>query len=52
MDIVILFLLLATGALMHLGAPRRIILASWIVSAILIAGLFKYHVTSALGLSF
>lgn len=52
MDIIILFLLMATGGLMLLDAPRRYIIASWIITAVLIAGLFKYHVTSALGLSF
>lgn len=52
MDIIILFLLVVTGGLMLRDAPRRYILASWFLTAILIAGLFKHHVTSALGLSF
>lgn len=52
MDIIILFLLLVTGGLMLLNAPRSYILASWLVTAILIAGLFKLHATSTLNLSF
>jgi hypothetical protein len=52
MDIVILFLLVLTGGLMLLDAPRRVILGSWFAAALLIAALFKHHVTSALNLSF
>lgn len=52
MDIIILFLLVATGALMLCGASTRLILSSWFLTAVLMAGLFKFHVTSALGLSF
>lgn len=52
MDIIILFLLLATAGLMLLDAPRRYILTSWLVTAVLIAGLYKLHATSTLNLSF
>lgn len=52
MDIIILFLLVVTGGLMLLDAPRRYIIASWLLTAFLIVGLFKHHITSALNLSF
>lgn len=52
MDIIILFLLAVTAVLMLRGAPRGLIIASWLVTAALIAGLFNHHVTSSLGLSF
>ena len=52
MDIVILFLLVLASGLMLFRAPPRAILATWIVAAILIAGLFQHHATSALDLSF
>ena len=52
MDIIILLLLLLTGGLMVFGAPHRATLACWIVAAVLIAGLFNYHVSSSLTLSF
>lgn len=52
MDIIILLLLLLTGSLMIYGAPHRLTLAGWILAAILIAGLFNYHVSSSLNLSF
>lgn len=52
MDIIILLLLVLTGGLMLLKAPQRYILASWLLAALLIAGLFNHHVSSGLNLSF
>lgn len=52
MDIIILVLLLITALLIVKGARRGVILSLWIVSLVLMLGLFKYHVTSALDLSF
>jgi type IV secretory pathway TrbD component len=52
MDIIILFLLVVTGGLMLRGASRGLIIASWFLTAVLIAGLFNHHVTSGLNLSF
>ncbi len=52
MDIIILLLLVLTGTLMLIDAPRRVILGSWFAAALLTAVLFKHHVTSALNLSF
>lgn len=52
MDIIILFLLLFTGMAIWRGAPRWLVLGCWIVTLVLMLGLFRYHVTSSLGLSF
>lgn len=52
MDIIILLLMLLTGGLMLFDASHRVTLACWIVTALLIAGLFNYHVSSSLNLSF
>lgn len=52
MDIIILALLFVTVILVLKAAPRKWILALWIVSLVLMLGLFRYHVTSALDLSF
>jgi hypothetical protein len=52
MDIIIMLLLLATAVLMLTDVSRRAILATWIAAALLTAGLFNHHVTSALSLSF
>lgn len=52
MDIIILALLLTTAILIVRGAPRKWILASWIIALVLMLGLFRYHVTSPLDLSF
>jgi hypothetical protein len=52
MDIVIMALLLVTAILVYRGAPRKWILTSWIVTLVLMLGLFRYHVTSPLDLSF
>jgi hypothetical protein len=52
MDILILFLLLFTALAIWRGAPRRLVLSCWLVALALMLGLFRYHVTSSLGLSF
>lgn len=52
MDIIILLVLLLTAGLMLARAPRNAVLAAWLVSACLIAGLFNQHATSILPLSF
>ena len=52
MDIIIMLLLTLVAGLMLGGASRRVIIPTWFLTALLIAGLFKHHVTSALGLSF
>ncbi len=52
MDIIILVLLLATALLIVKGAKRGLILSMWIITLVLMLGLFRYHVSSALDLSF
>ena len=52
MDIVILVLLLVTAILIVTGAKRGLILSFWFISLVLMLGLFRYHVTSPLDLSF
>ena len=52
MDIIILFLLLFTGLAMWRGAPRWLVLSCWTMTLLLMLGLFRFHVTSSLGLSF
>lgn len=52
MDIIILALLLITALLIIAGVRRGVVLAMWLVTLVLMLGLFRYHVTSALDLSF
>ncbi len=52
MDIIILALLLVTAILIVKGAKRGLILSFWVLSLVLMLGLFRYHVSSALDLSF
>jgi hypothetical protein len=52
MDIIILYLLLAIGVAMWRGAPRWLVLSCWTAALLLMVGLFRFHVTSSLGLSF
>ena len=52
MDVIILVLLFITALLILKGAKRGLILSLWVLSLILMLGLFRYHVTSALDLSF
>ena len=52
MDIIILFLLLFIGLAMWRAAPRWLVVTCWVGTLLLMIGLFRYHVTSSLGLSF
>lgn len=52
MDILILILLLIIGILIYKGARRGLILTLWFVALVAMLALFRYHVTSALDLSF
>lgn len=52
MDIIILTVLLITVILVVRGASRTLILATWLIALVLMLGLFRYHVTSPLDLSF
>ena len=52
MDIIILFLLLFIAHAMWQGAPRWLVLTCWFGTLLLMIGLFRFHVTSSLGLSF
>ena len=52
MDIIILYLLLFIGFAMWRGAPRWLVLSCWFGTLLLMIGLFRFHVTSSLGLSF
>ena len=52
MDILILFLLLVTAVAIWRGAPHALVLSCWVGSLCLMLGLFNYHVSSSLGLSF
>ena len=52
MDIIILLVLLAAAAFMLLDAGRPLVLSTWFAAAVLICGLFLYHTTSTLNLSF
>ncbi|WP_421693898.1 DUF5993 family protein [Aestuariivirga sp.] len=52
MDIIILFLLLFTALAIWRSAPPWLVVSCWVVSLVLMLGLFDHHVTSSLGLSF
>jgi hypothetical protein len=52
MDIVILFLLLVTAFGILRGAPRALLLSCWFGVLGLMLGLFNYHISTSLGLSF
>ncbi len=51
-DIVIMALLLAVALLVWRGANRGVVIGLWFVGVVAMLGLFDYHVTSALDLSF
>jgi hypothetical protein len=51
-DILIMILLLVIALLVWRGANRGVIIALWIVGVVAMVGLFRYHVTSVLDLSF
>jgi hypothetical protein len=52
MDILILFLLLFTALGIWRGAPRALLLTCWLGALGMMLGLFDYHVSTSLGLSF
>ncbi len=52
MDILILFLLLFTSLGIWRGAPRALLLTCWLGALGMMLGLFNYHVSTSLGLSF
>lgn len=45
-------LLLATALLVWRGAKRGMVIALWAVGVVALIGLFRFHVTSTLDLSF
>lgn len=45
-------LLLAVALMLWRGAKREMTIALWVVGLILMVGLFRWHVTSTLDLSF
>lgn len=47
-----MILLLGVALLIWRGAKRGLIITLWIVGVVAMLGLFNYHVTSALDLSF
>jgi len=47
-----MFVLLAIALLMWRDAKRGVIISLWVVGLLLTLGLFRYHVTSVLDLSF
>jgi len=47
-----MILLLAIGLLIWRGAKRGLVIALWAVGLVAMIGLFRYHVTSVLDLSF
>lgn len=52
MDILIMVLLLAIAVLIWRGAKPGLVIALWAVGVVAVIGLFRYHVTSVLDLSF
>lgn len=52
MDIIILFLLLFTAVAIWRGASHWLTLSCWFAAFALMLALFRFHVTSSLGLSF
>jgi len=47
-----MILLLAIALLVWRGANRGVIIALWVVGIVSLVGLFRFHVTSLLDLSF
>jgi hypothetical protein len=52
MDIIIMLLLFLLAVIIYRGARRGWVLLLWFVALIAVLGLFRYHVTSPLDLSF
>jgi hypothetical protein len=51
-DILIMVLLLVVALLVWRGANRGVIISLWVVGIVAMLGLFRFHVTSLLDLSF
>ncbi|MGI9161421.1 MAG: DUF5993 family protein, partial [Mycobacterium sp.] len=51
-DILIMILLFVIALLVWRGARNGLILSLWVIGVIAMIGLFKWHVTSVLDLSF
>jgi len=51
-DILIMFLLFAIALLVWRGAKGGVVLGLWVLGVVAMLGLFRYHVTSVLDLSF
>lgn len=51
-DILIMILLLVIALMIWRGANRHVIIALWFVGLVAAVGLFRFHVTSHLDLSF
>jgi hypothetical protein len=51
-DILIMILLLVIALLVWRGANRGVVIALWVVGVVATVGLFRFHVTSLLDLSF
>ena len=47
-----MFLLFAIALLVWRGGKRGMVLGLWVVGVLAVLGLFRYHVTSVLDLSF
>jgi len=47
-----MILLLAIALLMWRGASRGLVISLWVVGLVAMIGLFRFHVTSVLDLSF
>jgi len=51
-DILILVALLVLAVAIQRGARRGLIIGLWVVTVVAVIGLFRFHVTSGLDLSF
>jgi len=51
-DILIMVLLSVVALLVWRGADRGVIITLWVVGVVAMLGLFRFHVTSLLDLSF
>jgi hypothetical protein len=51
-DIIIMVILMAVALLIWRGARRGYIIALWMVALFAMLGLFRFHITSHLDLSF
>jgi hypothetical protein len=51
-DIIIMAILMAVALLIWRGAKRGYVIALWMVALVAMLGLFRFHITSHLDLSF